>query len=344
MHESRTTVIGIRSALVAICLLGMFSDVSHVVADPLPSGHGISRRHPADENIAKHPSVLFAENFETGSIEDVTKRWGSANNDKGKVLSFAEDTMIRDAGRRCLEMTATLNENTGGNLYKKLNRGVDRAYARFYVKFPKDAGYIHHFVTLGGYNPATNWPQGGAGVRPKGHDRFTVGIEPYGFSGREKPPGRWNFYTYWHEMKASNGNKYWGNSLSPQKPLVVPCDKWQAVEVMIKCNTPGKRDGELALWLDGQSVMHIKQGTKRTRWTGMGFQLPADANEGEPFEGFSWRTTKDLKVNFFWLLHYVTPEALRRNGVKDLPKTVSVRFDNVVVATEYIGPLMPWLR
>ncbi len=329
-----------------IALMGShIGDVhSPCYADKLPSGHGISRRHPADQKIMQHPAVLFAENFETGSIEQVVKRWGSANNKDGKVLGFAQDTMIRDAGRRCLEMTATLDANTGGNLYKKLDRGVDRAFARFYVKFPKHADYIHHFVTLGGYHPATNWPQGGAGQRPKGNDRFTVGIEPYGYRGRHKPPGAWNFYTYWHEMKVSTGGKYWGNSLSPQKPLLVPRDMWQCVEVMIQCNTPGKRDGELALWLDGQPVMHIKQRTKRTRWTGMGFQLPTDPSEGEPFEGFSWRSSKDLKVNFFWLLHYVTPDALRRNGVRELPKSVSVRFDNIVVATEYIGPLMPWLR
>ena len=40
------------------------------------------------------------------------------------------------------------------------------------------------FVTLGGYRPATTYPQGGAGERPRGDDRITAGIEPWGDYGR----------------------------------------------------------------------------------------------------------------------------------------------------------------
>src|SRR5438034_7747503 len=40
------------------------------------------------------------------------------------------------------QMTATLGENTGGHLYTRLPREVDKAYARFYVKFAADAAYI----------------------------------------------------------------------------------------------------------------------------------------------------------------------------------------------------------
>ena len=72
---------------------------------------------------------------------------------------------------------------------------------RFYVKFPDPAGYVHHFVHLGGYDPSTRWPQGGAGERPRGDERVTVGIEPFGRNGTRPPPGEWNFYAYWHEMK-----------------------------------------------------------------------------------------------------------------------------------------------
>jgi hypothetical protein len=140
-------------------------------------------------------------------------------------------------------------------------------------------------------------------------------------------------------MRISADGKYWGNGIRPSKPAPAPRATWQCVEVMIRLNTPGKRDGELALWLDGKKTMHVKKGTPRTKWTGMGFQVKERG--GEPFEGFSWRTDEKLKLNFFWLLHYVTDSALRRNGVKDPPKENRVRFDNVVVATKYVGPLAP---
>jgi hypothetical protein len=292
---------------------------------------GLAARYPADEGIAKDPAVLFRDDFERGDRSAVAKRWGSAKPDS---LKLVEDG---PAGKRCVEMAATRGKDTGSHLYTVLKRPVDQAYARFYVKFPKDAGYIHHFVHFGGYFPATRWPQGGAGERPRGDERITVGIEPWGRRGRAKPPGEWGFYAYWHEMKISADGKYWGNGIRPIKPAPVPRATWQCVEVMIKLNTPGKRDGELALWLDGKQTMHVKKGTPRTKWTGMGFTVKERG--GEPFEGFSWRTDAKLKLNFFWLLHYVTEGALRRNRVKNPPKENRVRFDHVVVATKYVGPL-----
>jgi hypothetical protein len=70
----------------------------------------------------------------------------------------------------------------------------------------------------------------------------------------------------------------------------------------------------------------------------MGFQPLASG--GTPFEGFRWRKHPELKVNFFWLLFYVTENAARQNNVE--PKPVNqVWFDDIVVATEYIGPTAP---
>jgi hypothetical protein len=71
----------------------------------------------------------------------------------------------------------------------------------------------------------------------------------------------------------------------------------------------------------------------------MGFTVVENA--GEPFEGFRWRKSNDLKLNFFWLLHYVTENAYRQNNVSNPPKNNSVVFDNIVVATQYIGPIKP---
>src|SRR5262249_26518966 len=146
--------------------------------------------------------------------------------------------------------------------------------------------------------------------------------------GRYPPPGLWNFYAYWPEMKISADGRYWGNGLHPARPAPVPKDRWQCVEVMLKLNTaPDRRDGELALWLDGKLVAHFARGVRRGPWSGMGFDL-LEAG-GEPFEGFRWRTSTDLKVNFFWLLHYVTEDALRRNQVTNLPRSNRVWFDNI---------------
>jgi hypothetical protein len=307
-------------------------------ATALPNGPGLAAKYPADRGLADDPAVLWFEDFEGVEVADLAKRWDSVNNKNERVIAWQEDVPIGALGKRSIELSATVSENDGGYLYKKLPREVDTAFARFYVKFPQDAGYIHHFVHFGGYRPATRWPQGGAGDRPRGDERMTVGIEPYGDSGRLQPPGYWNFYPYWHEMKASVGNRYWGNSITPPQPAVVPRDKWQCVEIMLKANTPGERDGELALWLDGQLSMHVRRGSPRGEWTGMGFRLLEEG--GEPFEGFSWRTSPELRINFFWLLHYVTDTNQRRNRVGDKSAPVRVQFDNIVVSEKYVGPIV----
>jgi hypothetical protein len=73
----------------------------------------------------------------------------------------------------------------------------------------------------------------------------------------------------------------------------------------------------------------------------MGFQPLAPDAGGEPFEGFLWRKTPELKVNFFWLLFYVTEGAARQNKARTPQPLNRVWFDDIVVATEYVGPIVP---
>jgi hypothetical protein len=336
----------LRIALICLLLQGAAMASSTTATGPvagLPEGDGLAARFPGDAGIARHPSVLLAADFETDDLDALRRRWDSVSDADGRVLAFSADVPPGSAGHRSLQMTATLGTNTGGHLYRRFPRGVDRAFARFYVRFAEDADYVHHFVHLGGYRPATPWPQGGAGERPRGDERITVGIEPYGDYGRFPPPGIWNFYAYWHEMKRSADGKYWGNGLRPERPEHVPRGRWQCVEVMLQLNSaPEKADGELALWLDGRLAAHFRPGVRRGPRSGMGFTIRLE--DGEPFEGFRWRTTTDLKVNFFWLLHYVTENAARQNRVERPNVTHRVWFDDIIVATEYIGPIRPRTR
>jgi hypothetical protein len=141
----------------------------------------------------------------------------------------------------------------------------------------------------------------------------------------------------------------WGNSFIHNDELKVDRGRWICIEMMLKVNDVGDRDGELALWIDGQPVSHLGQGFPKGKWTFDKF-LPGQSGDsvrwnhakgdrehfttndgGEPFEGFRWRTEKDLNVNFLWLYLYITraPEG----------HVSKVWFDDVVVATEHIGPM-----
>jgi len=337
---SRAQIIRLAIACFVLLVLGLPIPSSAAEPAALPGGFGLSAEYPGDAGIARDPAVLLAEDFEDGTIAELKKRWSDVSNKDGKVLALSEDVPAGGHGKRSIQMTSTLGQDTGGHLYTRLPRGVDKVFARFYVKFPEDAAYVHHFVHLGGYNPSTPWAQGGAGERPRGDERITVGIEPHGGNGRYAAPGAWTFYTYWQDMKISADGRYWGNALQGTRPAIIPRNRWQCVEVMLQLNsTPDASDGQLALWIDGKLQSHFFKGAKRGPWTGLGFRLLDEG--GEPFEGFRFRKSNDLKINFFWLLFYVTENAGRQNRVANPPVNNRVWFDDIVVATEYVGPLRP---
>jgi hypothetical protein len=227
-------------------------------------------------------------------------------------------------------MTHVGGQSTGGHLYRRLMPGYDQLFLRFYVKFDSDCYPIHHFVHMGGYHPATPWPQGGAGTRPNGDDRFSTGVEPFGNKWR------WDFYSYWMDMRSSPDGKSWGNDFINDPPLTVGRDRWICVELMMKMNDPvAESNGEQAIWIDGkpwrkdgQLISHLGVGFPRGRWVWDSF-LP-DPN-GTPFEGFRWRSSEELNLNYLWLLLYIT----------DAPAAhvSKVWFDDIVVARQYIGPI-----
>jgi hypothetical protein len=328
--------------LAAAVLLGAVLAGARAVAQEaaaLPQGPGLSAKHPGDAGIDKDPAVVFAESFEGSTLDELAKRWTTVSNKDGKVLALSTDVPRGTSGRQSIEMTATLGLNEGGYLFNTWKSGVDRAYLRFYTKFAPDFGYEHHFVELGGYNPPTPWPNPKAGEKPNGNDRVSIFVDPIGYYGKYPPPGIWCLYSYWHEMKISADNQYWGNGLWA-KPVPVPRGQWQCVELMIKLNSaPQTADGELALWVDGTPVLDVVKGIHHTPWSGMGFQV-VDSG-GDTLPGLNLRTSLDLTINHLWLEHYTGQASQDINKLQNPTKVNRVWFDDVVVAKEYIGPLVP---
>lgn len=276
-----------------------------VGASPLPQGEGLAAKFPGDSGLAEDERVVFADNFESGSFAG----WDEVRNPGGAVLSLVDESAA-DAGlgRNSLKVVATLGKNTGGGLTQWFEP-ADPVFLRFYVKFAPDCDYVHHFCTLRANKSlqgGDRWSGfGGAGKRPRGDERFSTALEPWGNWGRFPPPGKWNFYSYWHEMDASPDGKFWGNAFRPEEQPGIPRGKWICCEFMLKHNTPGNADGEQAYWIDGQLRGHWK--------------------------GISWRTSPTLWANAFTLESYVTDRWTKN-------RQNAVYFDNVVIAREYIGP------
>ncbi len=279
----------------------------------LPRGKGLASAFRSDRDIASHEAVIFAEDFESGRIEAKHNgpRWDSARN-RDTVLSLVDPAEPKGEphvlGAKALQVRATLGENTGGGLTKWFE-SAPTLFFRFYVKFDPTCDYVHHFATLRANKSLRGkdrWSGfGGAGLKPQGDERFSTALEPWGDWGRRPPPGRWNFYTYWHEMEPSRDGKYWGNAFRPAEQKDIRRGEWICAEFMLRHNTPGKADGEQAFWIDGELRGH---------WSGI-----------------CWRRSPTLWANAFTLEAYITDRWTKnRNN--------TVYFDNVVIAREYIGP------
>ena len=275
-------------------------------SDPAASSPvtGLASRFKGDAGIASHPDVIFADDFEDGPLG---ARWDEVRNDDGAVLSLANPDEP-SLGSRALRVEARLAKNTGGGLTRWFESS-ETVHVRFYVKFDPACDYVHHFVTLRanrGLKGGDRWSGfGGAGEKPDGGRRFSTALEPWGDWGKLTPPGVWNFYSYWHEMKASPDGKFWGNSFRPESSTAIPRGQWICAEFMLKHNTPGTPDGEQAFWING-----VEQG----RW-----------------KGINWRTNASLMANALTLEAYVTDRWTKQ-------ETNVVWFDNLVIAKSLIGP------
>ncbi|MFO7906205.1 MAG: hypothetical protein R6U98_26345 [Pirellulaceae bacterium] len=272
----------------------------------LPSDKGLAAAFAADTEIASHKDVIFADDFERGELG---AGWDSMRDKDERVLRLVDTrTDAQPVGQRALQVTATLGKNTGGGLTKWFASN-ETLFIRFYTKFDEDCDYVHHFCTLRankGLDGKARWSGfGGAGERPNGDERFSTALEPWGNWGRWPPPGRWNFYSYWHQMEKSPDGRYWGNGFRPAEQPNIPRDAWICAEMMLKHNTPGRSDGEQAFWIDGELRGH--------------------------WRGINWRASPTLWANAFTLESYVTDRWTKN-------KVNVVFFDNVVIAKSYIGP------
>jgi len=274
----------------------------------------IAGKYPNDAGIEKDSRVLFADNFEAGDL----KKWDE------KRWTITVTNEAPNSGRHCVYIPMERGKNQGGDAIKWFMPGADKVHARFYVKFSANYQYNHHFMWLGANQAKNRWSAfGKAGKKPDG-TYYSTGMEPWFAWGKNPPPGEVNLYSYFMDMVPDHRmkDKYWGNQFFPPGPergeaagpkrVIPPLDKWHCWEFMIQANTaPEKADGAQAMWVDGKLA-------------------------GE-FTGIRWRTDMDLKVNCLWMEHFGYDEG---DPTKQYWKdSQAVWFDDVVVATEYIGPI-----
>jgi hypothetical protein len=284
----------------------------------------LASKYPCDNGIATDSAVVWAENFEEGSVSAVTTRYDAHQNDPGMALTT--DKPAKSCGAKSLSLTSGAGTNAT-DLYKQLP-DHDELYVRWYAKYQAGVPWHHSGFWFGGYNPATSYPNPQAGIKPNGDDRVSFSIEPIWDVGMSNP--RLDFYNYWMNMHtcSSCGGSYWGNALIARESFTADNDTWMCLEVHANLATQ-----TLEVWKNDVLVQSFPETGTPGFWVQDHF-CPTGADGPEcnysptaqgPLD-LQFRTTSALKLNHIWPQNYITDSS-----------TGTLQFDDIVVATSRIG-------
>jgi hypothetical protein len=316
---------GLRYLLAAASLAFLLTAPGVRAADPpLPEGDGLAAAYPGDIGIEQDPAVVFADGFETvegdllttGQREEHPDDWNNKWDRAWHTVRITQDPANVHSGGKALEATHVEPQSYGAD--KRFPEGFDALFVRYYMRYHKDFPGCHHtgMCLMGG---APGIDQGAAtGTRPDGTNHFMVSLDAERPRRRSQilPPGRLNIYCYHMDQVAQWGDIFYptgvvrptenegffGEGFVSRPDRVPERDRWYCYELMVKVNTPGQHDGRVAFWVDGE--------------------LAGD------FPGLRLRSDEALKINQVVLNSYSS----RRDENKTL------WYDDVVVATSYIGP------
>lgn len=294
------------------CLLLAFAPAAFGQAPPtLPEGStGVAASYPNDADIESHPDVLFADDFD--SYSSVSQLTGSGNYDnyyQGSNLSFDSSVYFSGAQALRMRMPATGNEVSNA-IVRDLSSEQDKLFMRVYTRYQPDYGGVnsaHNGLRISGnYN--------GPGRRPDGTDFFLVNIENSRW-GSEPEPGYTHAYVYHPEQddvygehwyadgRVTNGSQSFGPYFVA-RPNVAPArGEWICYEVLVQLNTPGVRNGRVAVWQDGDLI-------------------------GD-WQNVRFRDVSSVKIDQIQL----------ENGGQGSSQQNYKWYDNLVIATSYIGPM-----
>lgn len=292
-------------------------------SDRVPDGGpGLAARHPGDAGLAQDPAVLVCEDFETaGGLDDLAARWDTVYH--REHMALARDPAFVFAGRQSLECTLPKQDTEFSHaVATALKPARSALFLRYYALIEPSfevVGSSHNGCMISG----RYFVDGAAtpGVPADGRNKFLAALEHWRGEAATASPGMLNVYLYHPEQRSRWGDHFFPNGTvlpNSSQPfdfgpafikhpnLVAGLGSWHCYEFMVSLNTPGQRNGRIAAWLDGRRV--------------------AD------FGNLRLRDVADLQIDRLGLNFHA-----RANTSGPARQW----FDNVVAATEYVGPYCP---
>jgi hypothetical protein len=253
--------------------------------------YGLAAKYDNDIGIENDSEVLIATSFET---EHWAKEAFGITHQLPQGYGHTSDPSIVFSGQGSLEIQQKKGTHQPYEFAPEIPAS-DIVFVRWYRRYEAGYDWTQHKMP-GVYAKISSDQNGTAGVKPTGCDKYSCKL----FVDWQGQPA---FYSYHPDQEGIWGDHFQQNI---KTPITLRTERWYCFEMMLKSNTPGKFDGELKMWVDGELKGHI--------------------------QNLRFRTCDKLKINEFTHSAYV-------GGNWTSLQDQKLWDDNLVIARQYIGPI-----
>lgn len=295
------------AGLSLITLTFFISTARPIAAQEKPNPEGLAAKYPGDVGIETDPAVLLVEDFEK---EPRTVSWmkpegwfAGVKFEPGGGMEITDK--VAAAGQRCLQYNLKKGKQSSGGMFHQIKPSAT-LYYRYYRMFERDWEWPN------GYGPHDLGIYGWLGNFPGPSECDLCFLADFWMTGdtmvrintpRQKvDPNRWMKDNGFVPSPPGGHGLPWNVS----KPDKIEPMKWHCVEVMARVSSPGQNDGVAKLWVNGKLVSDVT---------------------GLPLRDLDHAA---MLFTLFFVGPYFHPGS---------PKDQVHWVDQIVVATEYIGPL-----
>lgn len=291
----------------ASTVVGVYRLAPPLQEDSDPREMGLAARYHRDRGIEKDPAVLMATGFESPlwwrDWSEVSLRGETDRTDREGPLGF------RPLDGKALRVEIPKGKNLGLNVsYKfadKIGHEPEEIYFRYYLRLASD----WNPTTEGGKLPGISGTYGRAGWGGRTSDGTNGWSMRGGFLPLPRPENPYHMMTpigtYAYHADTSD---FWGDQWqwSIKQRGLLERERWYCIEQYVRLNHLGKKDAIMRAWVDGR--------------------LALDQT------GFRVRDIAALKIEEIWMNVYY-------GGTAPSPQDQHLFIDNVVIASQYIGPM-----
>lgn len=266
-----------------------------------PGGRGLAAKYIGDEGIEKDPNVIVFTDFDSDGWR---RHWSGGRRATVSVVTEDKERSFEPLRGKALRITVCKGEHYGASIQYVFEERMGSEPEEIYFRYYLRFGNDWD-PRRGGKLPGIGGTYGraGWGGRPSnGRNGWSARGQFKGQQDGKTPIG---FYCYHADMRGRYGSAWiW----QKDKLGYLENNRWYCIEQYVKMNTPGRNDGILRGWVDGKLAFDKTDVRMR--------DVPA------------------LRIECIWINIY-------HGGTWSAQSDDHLFIDNIVLAKQYIGPMLP---